>query len=201
MCVNLELLVTSRSGGGGWWSVGVGRWAICLGWFLVLVGLVLDEVNLGLAWFGWLRLWDLDWGRFLGFLDQHVHQGLVFVLWLGWDLLLDWCRRCRSLDEDDLVVLLGNRGFQDGASDDLCWLLWWNVHVDVLGDQLLYRWRAILSSRRAVGLRGWSIFGRWWTVLLLRWAVLLFRQLKLLSRQNNATAGRLWESRGAHSAY
>lgn len=100
----------------------------------LLLGLVLDEVDLGFAGLGggWRR--DDDVLLFVGLLDQHVDQGLLFVLGLQGDLrrLVGWGGR--GLDEDDLVVLLG-RGYLEWALDaDLLRLWWWDVHVDVLLD-------------------------------------------------------------------
>lgn len=70
----------------------------------------------------------------VGFLDQHVDEGLLFVLGLGGDDGGDWRGRCWGLDEDDLVVLLGN-----ATAGDHLWALffrfWWgNVDVDVFLD-------------------------------------------------------------------
>lgn len=98
----------------------------------LLLGLVLDEVNLGLGGLGGSGGGDGDVGLFVGFLDQHVDEGLLFVLGLGGDDGRNGRGRSGGLNEDDLVVLLGHTA----ASDDLGALFFgfwgWDVDVDVL---------------------------------------------------------------------
>ena len=99
-----------------------------------LLGLVLDEVDLGLA--GLSRGWRRDDNVLLlvGLLNQHVDQGLLFVLGQNRNLRCLVGRGGRRLDEDDLVVLLG-WGYRDRAlGTDLLRLWWGHVHVDVLLD-------------------------------------------------------------------
>lgn len=97
-----------------------------------LLGLVLDEVYLWFARLGWCSLWNDDVLLLLWFLDQHIDQSLLFVLWGWWDdwSLVGWWRW--GLNEDDLVVLLG-LGYWNLTLDwNLLWLWWGNVHIDVL---------------------------------------------------------------------
>lgn len=75
-----------------------------------------------------------DVGLFVGFLDQHVYEGLLFVLGLSGDDGGNRCGRCWGLDEDDLVVFLG-----DGSAGDDLWALFfrfwgWDMDVDVFLD-------------------------------------------------------------------
>jgi hypothetical protein len=70
----------------------------------------------------------------LWLLDQDVDQSLLFVLWLDWD---DWSLvlwRRWSLNEDNLVVLLGWCDWDWTLGTDLLLLWWWNVDVDVFLD-------------------------------------------------------------------
>lgn len=99
-----------------------------------LLGLVLDEVNFGFGGLGGSSSGDGDVGLFVGFLDQHVDKGLLFVLGLSGDDGCDRCGRSWGLNEDDFVVLLG-----DGTTADYLWALFFrfwggNVDVDVLLD-------------------------------------------------------------------
>lgn len=108
------------------------------GWLdgmLFLLGLVLDEVNLWLAWCSWCDLWQVDVFRSLWFLDQNVYQSLFFVqLLLLEDLsAVRWGRW--SLDEDDLVVLLWLDSLSVASCVDLLMIWWWHVNVDVLLDK------------------------------------------------------------------
>uniref|UniRef100_A0A8D8B2T3 (northern house mosquito) hypothetical protein n=1 Tax=Culex pipiens TaxID=7175 RepID=A0A8D8B2T3_CULPI len=99
-----------------------------------LLGLVLDEVDLGLAGLSRGRGRDDDVLLLVGLLNQHVHQCLLFVLRQNRDLGRLVGRSGRRLDEDDLVVLLGG-GYRDRAlGTDLLRLWWRHVHVDVLLD-------------------------------------------------------------------
>lgn len=130
-----------RGGGGGqmflvWNSVGsagrrnggstAGRCSVVAGWRwgyavrvgtggLLLLGLVADEVDLGLAGLGGGRRRDDDVGLFVGTLDQDVDERFLFVLRLEWDDGGGGRRGGRRLDEHDLVVFLG-WGEGDGAT-------------------------------------------------------------------------------------
>lgn len=102
----------------------------------LLLGLVLDEVYFGFGGLSGSGGGDGDVGLLVGFLDQDVYEGLLFVLGLSGDDGCDWCGRCWSLNEDDLVVLLGY-----GSTADHLWALFfgfwgWDVDVDVLLDNL-----------------------------------------------------------------
>lgn len=98
----------------------------------ILLGLVLDEVDL---WLGWLRgcgCWDDNILLILGLLDQHIDESLLLILRLQWDdrcLVRGWRWR---LDEDDLVVLLRLSNWQIWTLTDLLLLWWWHMHIDVL---------------------------------------------------------------------
>lgn len=102
---------------------------------LVLLGLVTDEVNLGLAGLSGSGGGDVDFGGFFGPLDQNVDKGLLFVLSVlgndgggggGWG---------RGLDEDDFVVFLGSGGRELRARWPEAFGFWGrNVDVDVLLD-------------------------------------------------------------------
>ena len=97
-----------------------------------LLGLVLDEVDFGFGGLSGSSSGDGDVGLFVGFLDQHVDEGLLFVLSLGGDDGCNGCGRSWRLNEDDLVVLLGNASAAyDGST--LFFGFWgWDVDVDVL---------------------------------------------------------------------
>lgn len=147
----LELL---DGAGGRWCSVLLGwggRWWAVLGGRLGLLLLILDEVDLWLA--GLCGLWSGqdDGLLLLGLLDQNIHKGLVLILDRRREHLAHRGRRVGRLDEDDLVVLLGN-GRLDGRRGRIeLWLLWRHMHVHVLGHERL---------------RGgwWSVEGGWWSV-------------------------------------
>lgn len=99
-----------------------------------LLGLVFDEVYFGFGGLSGSGSGDGDVGLFVGFLDQHVDEGLLFVLSLSGDDGRDGCGRCWGLNEDDLVVLLG-----DSSTGDNLWALFfgfwgWDVDVDVFLD-------------------------------------------------------------------
>ena len=98
----------------------------------LLLGLVLDEVDLGLAGLRGRGSGDNDLGLLLGLLDQHVDEGLLLVLGSHGDDGSLVGRGRWGLDEDDLVVLLGlSLGNGTGSAELL--LLWWgHVDVDVL---------------------------------------------------------------------
>lgn len=98
----------------------------------ILLGLVLDEVHLGLRWLRGCGRGDDNVLLILGLLHQHVDQSLLLVLRLqGNDRsLVRWWRW--GLDEDDLVVLLGLANGQVRALAHFFLLWWWHVHVDVL---------------------------------------------------------------------
>lgn len=105
--------------------------------------LVLDEVNLWLAWSQWRwRIWGSEVLDILWFLYQHVNESLLGVLSNCGCLLLwrvRWSRR--SLDEDDLVMFLWSSSSELQLLTLLLLILWWwNVNVDVLLDNGLPTW-------------------------------------------------------------
>lgn len=107
------------------------------------LGLVSDEVHFRFGWLCGCGRRDVDLGRLVRFLDQHIDERLLFGWWRDcryvWHGGRWWCG---CLDEHDLVVLLWwwwrlhrlLRGVVSG--------LWgWNVHVHVLVyDGRLLRW-------------------------------------------------------------
>jgi len=99
----------------------------------LLLGLVPDEVNFGLAGLSGSDSGDGDLRSFFGPLDQDVDKGLLRVLV---ELGNDWSSgsgRSGSLDEDDLVVLLGwGRGSNRPLGLRVLRLWGRNMDVDVL---------------------------------------------------------------------
>lgn len=73
------------------------------------LGLVLDEVNLGLAGLRRGLCGNDNLGLLLGLLDQNVDQSLLLVLRNHWDNWGSGRRWGRRLDEHDFVVLLWRR--------------------------------------------------------------------------------------------
>lgn len=110
---------TVRAAGrrGCWWSCGrtifLGRGnAVGIRSGLLLLCLVANEVNLGLAGLRWRRCGDDNLRLLLWLLDQHIHKGLLLVLWELWNDRGGRCRWRWGLDKDDLVMLLWRRHVQ-----------------------------------------------------------------------------------------
>lgn len=84
-----------------WWRNAVRVWT-----GLFFLCLVANEVNFGFAGLCWCWCGNDDVGLFFGFLDQHIDQCLLFVLWYNWNHWCGWCWWWWRLNENDFVVLL-----------------------------------------------------------------------------------------------
>lgn len=101
----------------------------------LLLGLVSDEVDLGLAGLSGSGRGDVDFGSFFGALDEDVDEGLLLVLGDLGDDRGGGGGRSRGLDEDDLVVLLGSSRSQlRPGRTELLGFWGRNMDVDVLLD-------------------------------------------------------------------
>lgn len=82
----------------------------------------------------WCSGGDGDVWLFVGFLDQHVDEGLLFVLSLSRDDGSDWGRRRWGLDEDDFVMFLWDAATSDNLLTVFFRFWWGNVDVNVFLD-------------------------------------------------------------------
>jgi len=99
---------------------------------LLLLGLVPDEVDFGLAGCRGSGLLDVDLCLFFLFLGEHVDEGLLFVLLGQLDLGTLGRGGSGGLDEDDLVVFTGLGWSDDPGRPLLLRLFGCYVNVDVL---------------------------------------------------------------------